>query len=274
MKDKKQENKEIAIVTPPETTYPLIPPSEVLSTLGLDTGDILIPRVLLMQSTSEAVGDGLAQFGDVVNSVTKEKLGDFNNAIDVIPLKPTKYWCISDMSGTTPKFMRIEPFTAQNANLPWEDMENGKPIRRDMSLDFYCLLSKEVELGDAFPVVLSFRRTSYPAGKTLASHLMKLGILGKPAFSKTVTLKLLRQKKDTNTFAVWSVLPGRACTTDELSLAKTWATALSTVAVKVDQGGEDPDLQTAGKYQATGGKVISDDVIIGGATGVDVDAVY
>lgn len=218
----------------PQTTAVSAAANQALQDLGISASDLTIPKILLMQNTSERVGMGTAAFGDMINSVTGEKVGDFSKGMEFIPLKITKNWVVLDISQGTPKYVRMEPVTAQNEKRDWEGVENGNPVRFDLSLDVYVLMIKDITEGEAFPYVISFRRTSYPAGRALATQILKQAILGKPVYNKVMVLKPERQKADTNVYGVYSVQPSRVATEPEKEQAKIWLGLVTSKQYSVD----------------------------------------
>jgi hypothetical protein len=211
-----------------------------LEELGVSASDLAIAKILLMQSTSEMVGDGKANFGDMVNSLTGDKLGSIGKPVEILPLAVNKSWVIFDMSSGQPEFLRTEAFTAANANQPWEGEEDGKPVRRDQSINVYVLLVSEITSGEAFPLMVSFRRTGYAAGKALVTQILKQKMFKKPIYARTVMLDATRQKNGTNTYAVFEVKPSRPTTEAEQATAEALIEMLSTQKPVVDES----DLRT------------------------------
>lgn len=238
-----------------------VPSTDIMSVmgdLGIGTSDLVIPTVAMMQNTSEKVGMGEASFGDLINSQTGEKLGDFNNAMEILPLKLTKSWVVYDMSGSLPKYLRVEPMTPANERLPWEGVENGVKIRRDMSYDFYVISAKDVANEEVFPFVVRFRRTSLAAGKTLATLMMKNAMMGKEPFFKTVNLKPSRQKAETNVYAVYTVAPSRVATPEEKSAATLWLNLMKVKTVKSDEETAIPQETVASPVEVKTSKKTTD----------------
>jgi hypothetical protein len=231
------ETKEVAI-----TQQAAVPMTQenVMQELGVDIKDLVIPKILLMQGTSEMVGDGAAVLGDVINSLTSEKLGGFASKVEIIPLKAYKTWTIYDVSSKNPQYLRTEPLNEHNAGLPWDDTENGKAIRRDNTLNYFVLLRKEAASGEAFPCVLSLKRTSYQAGKTLATHLVKMRMFGKMPYSRSFMLGVDKVKAETNTYGVFNITLGTDTNESEIAQAKTWLSVLATKEVAIDTKEEAP----------------------------------
>jgi hypothetical protein len=232
--------------------------SSAMEELGISIGDLSIPKIHCMQSTSDMVGEGLAKPGQFVNSMTKEVIGEYDKPVEIIPLFANKTWVYYDMTSGQPKFMRIEAMTPQNEHLPWDDVENGVKIRRDAALNFFVLRATEAEDDECFPYVISFKRTSYQAGKALATHLLKLKMFRKPVFSKSVILSSRKEKKDTNTYAVMGIAIGKPTSDKAQAAAQLWLEMLQKGAYKVDDSDVKDDAKAAAPKMTVVGAEKSD----------------
>lgn len=213
---------------------------------GIEASDLEIPKLMLMQPTSGYVSDEKAKVGDIVNTMSMEVLGGFSQAIEIVPLKAFKTIRIYEMGGTQPKFMRVEPFVADgNGLLPWEDTEAGKPIKRVHNLNFFVLLKSELDSGEAFPAVIAFKSTSMLAGKQLATHIFKMVALQQEPYSKTVTLSVRKEKKETNTWAVFEVGKGAALSAEHKALAQNWIVRLASMNYKIHEADRDDEATPA-----------------------------
>lgn len=229
---------------------------DVMAELGLSTKDLEIPKILLMQSTSEFVGDEKAEFGDMVVSKTARKLGDMKNPLDLIILSSFKTWVVYNVSKKgTPEFMRIEAMTAQNEALPWDDIEDIDgvkcAIRRDQCLNFYVLLASEVKEGEYFPYCVSFKRTGYDAAKTIATAILKLKMFGKKSYEKIVSLSVAKEKNDTNTYVKFIATQTRASTEAEKTAGKMWLDLIKTNNYTVDNSDIVSEKPVAPEVQKT-----------------------
>lgn len=217
---------------------------------AVDSKDLLIPKLLLMQGLSDAVADERAQMGDIVNSVTYEKLGDKKAPVEIIPLKIFKTWVISLKKKGEDKheFDSIVNMDSSNADLPWEEtLPDGTELRRDQTINVYALVASELTDGAALPYVVSFRRTSYIAGKKIATHFAKMSMLKQPPAARTVKLTCSIEKNEKGTYYTYDVEPGRVTTQDELATAYSWFTQVSRGAHKVD----DSDVRQPEKEVST-----------------------
>lgn len=235
--------------------------------------DVLIPKVLLMQGLSDLVAERKAMQGDMVKSTTAEKLGDDRTPVEFIPLTFQNQWMVQEKIGQKFEYRKMLPrvaligaAAAQDAarseeermdeNLPWNFTMNGTEWRRVKVFNVFALLAKDVaafieeekkakETGEMFdldktlmPVVISFRSTSYNAGKVVATHFTKartMAHLGAKAHGYTMFLKCNQDKNDLGTYFVFDVSSGRKATKEEFHAADGWAKILSTQQVQVDE---------------------------------------
>ena len=207
--------------------------AQAMSDTGIDVGDLEIPKVMLMQNTSEFVSDNLARLGDIVNTMSMEVLGGFEKPVEMVPLKLYKTLRIYDISGSEPKFMREEPLNAENAKLPWEGNEGGTPIKRMTHMNYFILLKKEMDEDSSFPLVVSFKSTGIQAGKQLATHLFKKLSLNQLPYADTVMLTSTKEKKGTNTYAVFGIGKGQKLSEKGLQDAQAWLARLASMNYRV-----------------------------------------
>lgn len=213
--------------------------SDMMESTGITASDLVIPKLLLMQNTSEYVGDGKAVLGDIVNSQTMEVVGSLKTPCEIIPLKMYKTWRIYDVSSKSPRFIRQEAVTRSNEKLPWDDVENGTPIRRDQCINFFALIKTELDTGNDFPCAISFRRSSFSTGKQLATQLFRMTMQGKLPYSESVMLGVKKEKNDTNYYSVYTMSKGAELTKEQQASAAKWLSMLSSVSYKVDDESEE-----------------------------------
>lgn len=252
---------------------------------GIDASDVVIPKLLLMQGQSEFVAAGKVKAGDIVKSTTGDLLGGAAGGVEIIPFMTFKTWVLSEFSGSRYEFRGVEPITAENVNEPLEWNVGSKAWRRDRCLNFYVLLpadiSKEMKAlkkleekgelpdpGDALlPCVLSFRRTSYGAGKDLATHFMKAATFNvPPAVSKFKLLSKL-EKNDQGTFYIFTIEPAGKSSEEEINACKKWYEVISHTKVKVDDSDLKKDKKAPAPKQEKA-RVIEKDV------DMDVESVF
>jgi hypothetical protein len=137
---------------------------------ALDATDVLIPNLLLMHPTSDLVKKGEKVQGDIIRSTNGEVLAKRNEAVEIIVFEKWKDWRIMKKNPQSARYeyVRKDAWTAENDQAPWDYTEDGEAFRRDKTLHFYGLLVKDINENRAFPVRLSFVRTSYKAGLKIA----------------------------------------------------------------------------------------------------------
>ena len=217
---------------------------------GISPDDIVIPRLMLMQNTSEYVGDGKAKMGDIMNAQSMTVVGGINTPVEIVPLKMFKTIRIYDVSQQPPKFIRQEPATPATEKLPFEGNEGGVAVKRYLNLNFYILMKKDIDNDEAFPVVVSFKSTSLRAGKQLATQLFKMLALRKPVYSKSVMLTVTKEKKDTNYYAVFGIAEGSVVDETTRAKAEEWLANIGTM--KVQEDVDPTDTVTAPAVERSG----------------------
>lgn len=238
------------------------PGGEVLSS------DVLIPRLLLMQGLSDFVAARKAQMGDMVRSTTAEKLGGPETPIEFIPLTFQNKWMIQELVGKKFEFRKMLPrdhgmedakkqeTEKTGENLPWDFTQGGTTWRRVKVIECFALLPSDIaafqeELARAeregdmpdmnktlLPVVISFRSTSYTAGRAVVTHFTKaagMAKYGAKAHGFTLKLSCSQDSNDQGTFYVYDVQSGRRCTPLEFEKASEWFGLLGSSQVVVDE---------------------------------------
>lgn len=187
---------------------------------GLDNDDVIIPKIHLMQFTSEAVQAGQAKPGDFRDSMDVEKLlGSVKNPVELIFFGSFKSWWVFHDD----EYVQTVPMTAANKGWEREETgENGEVITRKPLLSFYCVSPTDIAKGEVFPYVLTFKSTSYYTGKKLATYAAQLRMKKKPLAAKTFTIGCHKEENDKGKYFVMDVNPGRNTTNDEMQIAHEW----------------------------------------------------
>lgn len=210
---------------------------------------IEIPRILLCQGSSDAVLEGDASVGYIIDSMTREKLGSAiereYKEVDIVPLTFSMSWRHMKFDGTQYKFHSNSIYNRDNASLPWEEIKLNPETkqeerwRNDQCLNFFVLLKDKIDDILATPYMVTFARTSFKAGKKLSSHFAKcqraasLGHFIPPAL-QTFKLGGKLEKGDHN-FYVFRIIPGEKTSDKHLQIAKSWIPQLASSNIKVDE---------------------------------------
>ncbi len=208
--------------------------------------DIIIPKLLLMQPLSDFVSEGKAKPGDLVRSTTNEVLGNAAKAVEFVPLKMTMDWTIQTKppGSSRYQFVRTEPRTAKNENDPWEFVEGGVDHKRVKTINVYALLVDDAKRFQAeiskategempnldntlLPVVITFRSTSFTAGRGVANFYAQVrqmsdrGFPAKP-YGYKLSLGCYSEKNDKGTYFVLKLGQAKALEPELLKEAKYW----------------------------------------------------
>jgi len=232
--------------------------------------DLVLEKVLLMQGLSVLVNERKAQQGDIVKSVSAEKLGDIETSVGFIPLTFKNLWMLQeDTGGSRPEFRGMEERNASNEDAPWEFTQDGANWRRVKVTEVYALLTKDVEKqadvrkqiekgetpdldSTLLPVVISFRSTSYKAGQNICTHFAKAAQMtaeyGKTILPHAYTMELSAhpEKNDKGSFFVYKVKKSGSVTPEALKAAQRWVGVLGTTNIKVDTSDEEKDGEPGG----------------------------
>jgi hypothetical protein len=179
--------------------------------------DILIPKILLMQGQSDMVLSGEAAFAEFRNSVTKEKLGDVNTAVKILPFFMFKNWLVSKKDGERWVFHTIEEYDPKVLH-EWTEQRDGEFFKYEESINFYCLMENV-----ALPIVVNFKSTSKRAGKSIYTQMYVINkSMGKIPFSTWFDLKPVKETKNGNTYAKSSITIGAESSSEDVVSCKNW----------------------------------------------------
>jgi hypothetical protein len=206
--------------------------------------DIVIPRILMMQHTTEKVKDEEAKAGEFRDTSDDKVLGTVDKPFEFIPIHTTGKWVVYEApkpnAGKKKKvYLKTVPVD-QNPKSPgynddWkfegEDQDKeGKTIQvvRDRVLEVFLLLPEELKTG-GIPYVLGFRRTSMRAGKNLETQMyVKNAAANKPPAARVMVLSGHKETDDHgNSYFVMDVKGGRESTPDEVATAFKWYQMIS-----------------------------------------------
>ncbi len=232
------------------------------------SGSLLIPYVLLMQGLSDFVADRKAQLGDIVRGGSAEKLGDPETPVEIIPLTFTNTWALSEKVGGKYEFRKQEPLNAANQDLPWDFKQNGADWKRTKSLNLFALVKKDVDAEQAeaekvakggipdpskglLPVLISFRSTSYKAGKGITNHFAMAKKMGVPAFVSVLRLTSNAEKNEKGNFFTFGINHGGETPQPLLEICSYWRTQIATRPVVVESEDAGDETPTQGPAAST-----------------------
>ena len=202
----------------------------------VDKDDIIISKAWLLQQMSDAVTDDKhdAVAGEYRNSRTLELIAAKGESFEGIIIHNYKSWqCYEeDEKGEMQYIETLNYYEYPDLKYDAVNPDNGRKIHRDLVLGFFILSMKEIAAGNAFPMILDFKRTSRYAGKDLSTSIAQLASKGVPSYGKVYSFGS-EQKTKTNDkgkefrYYVKTVNEGRWITPDELTVITEWAKELS-----------------------------------------------
>ena len=199
---------------------PMAPEDRRGADTTLDQEDLVIPRANLLQPTSDDISAPGSMFraGQIINSLTKE----------VLPEKftPIFYW--KEFTRFNPRKKEDIGFTPDvpPGSFMWTTKnENDQRVLdfcqgdKDMlyhlqRIVFFCVFD-----GCAIPILVSFAKTSYKAGRSLYS-LVKFR--NKPAFSQKYKLTTQPGKQEKGNYFTFVVTPAGDCNPEEFSIGENY----------------------------------------------------
>lgn len=218
--------------------------------------DIIMPYIVLGQGLSDAVVDKAVDQGDIYRSTSREVIGGPDSPIDVIFLHaPKPDWVIEQKPKGKDKFewRRSLPRNASNETLPWSywadddgnEMEAGAKgateWRRVKRLSVLAILPKDIEAQKAemekadqgelpdpskalTPVMLSFRSSSYDAGKRIITFFSRAKSLRVPIWKYQLSMFDALEKNDQGAFYVWGCddAKPKPVTKEHLTFVEEW----------------------------------------------------
>lgn len=230
----------------------------------LQAKDLVIPYILLLNPTSKKVTNGEGAFGDFMNSLTNEKVGDLRTSFQFVPFWMRQTWVEYDVTDPKKKkFLRVVEMTPANNKLPYEFSEKDKdgktiPCGRDDVMNFYGFLKKDLVKGGAIPLILSFRRSSYKEGKNLANKMFVHNVnQGLPWCAYTVTITAEKRSNEASTWAIPTAgisaeLTEKTSKEHMLECLK-WYKQIQTGAVKEDEDQIVGETEVVSETVASGG---------------------
>lgn len=202
---------------------------------NVSSNDLLISKILLMQPLSTLVVDGAAAPGDMVDSVSKQVLGNKNKPVEIIPISMTKTWSIFKNVGGKFEYDHTEPMDPRNEMLPYEFEVDGVQYQRNKDLNYFVLLRSEGKDASVFPRVITFRRTSSMAGRNLATHFSKAAMERIPPASYGFNVSCTMEKNDKGSYFVYHIERTTRTDAQELGSAYRWYKLLQSQAHRVDE---------------------------------------
>lgn len=216
-------NKENEIVQVKDQAPPMVLNEEILGFEDGEQEDMIIPRVKAIQTLSPERKDKLAEEGDIINSLTKEKLNGkvfvpvfkFNSNIDWIDRTEGGGIACSSKDGKN-------GYTSDGTHLFCKQCGRNEFDNTKKGKDSYPKCTKYMNFfgfiaGERMPIVLSFSKTNYAEGKKLFS-LAKVTM--QSMFNHGYTLAAKIMAKNGNEWYNIDVKPAGITDADDIEFAR------------------------------------------------------
>lgn len=170
--------------------------NSMLSEMTYDTvesSDLLIPKILLMQGQSEKVLEEVCRPGDIVKSTDGTVYGSAREKdakpLVFMPVYMYKTWVKQEVLGKGKlQYVETYPVTPQNTSQKWEQTEEVDGVVRQYKLtkniNFYVILQEDFGNPLAVPHVLTFRSTSAKAADIIESWFAECNVAQKARVAK------------------------------------------------------------------------------------------
>lgn len=185
---------------------------DVTGNKELFKNDIIVPKLWLMQGSSELRKQKKAEDGDYVDSRSEEILLKYENQgeyLPIIPIKTFKRWQTFEIPANPKEkeiFVSSEVMVlGKNENYEYEFSEEGKNFRRRQVISAYVLLGQDVQKGIVKPYIVDFYGRSKGAGRDLISDIKVLNARELPSYVAWFKLSAAEDKKDTDSFMIRKV---------------------------------------------------------------------
>lgn len=206
----------------------------------IDQKDMLIPKLLTMQPTSNFVTEERAQIGDLVSSVTGQVVGGKGKWVKFVPLMTYKTVEYYDITGQKPKFMKREAWSSKaHANLQWEQVIDGVKTRVTECLNFYVFLESDLANPAGLPHLVCYRSTQKQGGKKLISHFMQMEMMNAEPWFGMLEVTTVKQQNDKGVFFTPDIRPVGQTDAKYADKLSKWVDLIARNAVKIDETEED-----------------------------------
>lgn len=223
-----------------------------------EADDVIIPRVKVIQTLSPERKDKIAEEGDIINSLTKERLNG-KKFIPVFKFNNNVWWkdrsegggiqCIARDGRVGKASDDTTLMCAQCRRCEFDNSKQGKEALPTCTkyINFFGFFE-----GERMPIILSFSKTSYNEGKKLYS-LAKVTLQNMWNYCYTLTEKLM--SKGNNEWYV-PVMTAAGPSSDEdrefaLGLFNMYRTNIQNVAYDMDESVSSTDTAPSVDTDAT-----------------------
>lgn len=188
--------------------------------------DLIVPRIRLLQPTSDGVTDGLGKMGQFQDSLSGKIMEDElelvlmgmkNGAVYFEPGGKSKKTKCKSENGIT-NLMGQECVKCPFGEYWGKFHEDGTPPACSGTKEFLTVKRNSL-MTRPYPMFLSFLKTSYGLGKRLISMAR---YSGEDIFARSYVIGSEKVQNDKGTFSKFTIKQGEKLTEDELKIAEKW----------------------------------------------------
>ena len=202
----------------------------------IEQKDLVLPKILVQQSMSEAVKQKKAEEGELLNTLTDENLG---TSIELLPFFKRESVVIEKYNGKKFAFDKIIPYDGKSR--PFEEEINGVRYKNSHQYEIFAITK---DLG--IPHILSFKGTSNKIGR----QLVTLMYVSNPAESLTPAGKWITYgskqevSKDGDQYFVSAFTVSKKSTPEEVASCLKWIKVLKESSFEVsEEKVQEPTIQ-------------------------------
>lgn len=200
---------------------------------GISASDIIIPKLLIMQPTSEDVTGGKFKMGDIINSMTEEVVGGLDKPIMLHPFLCKKIFLMYKITKTGDKIKKefYKVLEDKGQTYPFDSFDyEGIQVQAYHTYQFFAMVE-----GNDIPVTMIFKSSAHKVGKQLFNVMYvmnKMAGLTPPAYWIEYGLK--REKGEQSTWCVPVIKTSRKATAEEISKCAQWVAPLMSLQMRHD----------------------------------------
>lgn len=186
-------------------------------TSTVDSSDVAISSLILLQGQSEYVTDYNLPAGAIADREAKEVVAELGKGIEVIPVGFNKTWMVTS-EGDSGQYLTMLPFVPGKP-YPNQGEWDGIPVNFFACIHAYVLIPN---LG-TIPYKVMFKSTSLKAGKQLLTEsIVKNQMAKKPPFAYTMYIGSERRKGKKASYFAFNAKRGREVPTTEYAQLDKW----------------------------------------------------
>ena len=217
----------------------------------MDESDIKMPRLAILQPTSQLVTEGKGRIGDFANSVTKEIIGQKETGVEFIPIfmfktrvrfEQGKGLVLSSRDNLLVTFAAegFEQYMGKPVSeVPGAEWDGKNPPTFHEVYNYLVSLPSSIT---SFPICLSLMRTGAAAAKDLNSMARSFN---EDFFHRVYRITCGIESNAKGTFAVPAIMPVRRSTDTEYKIASDFFEALHHKRDKIDVNLEEEPLASS-----------------------------